>query len=52
VTRQPSVAKIESKAITPVWRSNQALIDAIAARERREFQESLLAQIERLQRPR
>jgi hypothetical protein len=34
----------------PVWRSRQALIDAIAERERREFQESLLAQIERLQR--
>ena len=54
MTRQPIVADVESKtdaATTRLaWRARHALIDAIAERERRELQESLLAQIERLQR--
>ncbi|MBV9358426.1 MAG: hypothetical protein JO023_23190 [Chloroflexi bacterium] len=35
---------------TPDWRSNSAFIDAIAERERREFEDSLRAQTERLHR--
>jgi hypothetical protein len=58
---QPSLANVESnlQAYVPgprrprnvrVARSHQALIDAIAERERRELHESFQAQIERLHR--
>jgi len=54
MTREPIAAELESKTDAATsWlaqRSRQALIDAIAERERREFQESLAAQFERLQR--